>query len=94
MHVIAGLEVRVLSAHRGLLIDARWTFSFASSTTVPACFDGTRGGSARRPARGLVRPALSERYAKPSNGRRTGLSVPKHETLISEGGVTNHCCHQ
>ena len=57
MHVIAGLEIRVLSALRDLFIDARWTFSFASSDTMPACFDLTRGGPARWPARGLVRSA-------------------------------------
>ena len=45
MHVIAGLEVRELSALRGLLIDTKWTFPFASPATMPAGFNGTRGGA-------------------------------------------------
>ena len=44
MHVIAELEIRVLSALRGLFINARWTFSFASSATMTTYFDGTREG--------------------------------------------------
>ena len=55
--VAAGLESRVLSALRGSFLDARRPFSFASSATGPACLDLTRAGPARRPARGLVRPA-------------------------------------
>ena len=71
MHVIAGLEIRVLSALGDLFIDARWTFLFASSATVPACLDLTRGrGPARSPARGLVWPASPQRRgAKPSKRR-------------------------
>ena len=75
-----GLGIRVLSALRGLFVDARWTFSLASCATVPAYFDGTRGGPARRPARGLVRSASSQRYDKPSKRRRVRLSAPKDET--------------
>ena len=45
MHVIAGLEVRELSALRGLFIDTKWTFPFASPATMPAGFNGTRGGA-------------------------------------------------
>ena len=75
MHVIAGTEIRVLSALRGRFIDARWTFPFASSATaVPVCFDGTRRGPAWRPAPGLVRPASSQMYAEPSKRRRSHLS--------------------
>ena len=92
MHVIAGLETRALSALRGRFIDARWTFSFASSATKPVCFDDTRGGPARRPSRGLVRPASSQRRAKPSKRRRAHFSVSKHDTLLSEGSATNNCC--
>ena len=86
MHMIAGLEIRVVSALRSLFIDARWTFSFDSSATVPACLDDTREGPARRPARELVRPASSQRYAKPSKRRRARY-YPKDETLFSEGGA-------
>ena len=60
--------------------------SFAFSVTVPACFDGTRGAPARRPARGLVRRASWQRYAKPSKRRRARY-YPKDETLFSEGGA-------
>ena len=73
MHLIAGLEIRVLSALRGHFVDARWTLSFDSSATVPARLDGTRGGPARRPARGLVRSASSQRYAKSSKRWRARL---------------------
>ena len=59
MHVIDGVEIRALSALCGPFLVSRRTFSFASSATVPACLDGTRGGPARRPA-GLVRPASSQ----------------------------------
>ena len=79
------------STLRDLYIDARWILSFASSATVPACSDGTQGGPARRPAWGLVTTASSQRCAKPSKGRRTRSSVPKHETLLPEGGATNNC---
>lgn len=61
MRVIAGLVLRVLSALR---IDERWRFSFGSSTTVPACFDATREGSARWLTRGLVRPASAQKYVE------------------------------
>ena len=53
MHVIAGLKNKSAFRLLGLFIAARWTFSFASSATVPACFDGTRGGPVQRPAREL-----------------------------------------
>ena len=62
MQEIAGLEIRVLSALRGLIIDVRCTLSFTSSATVPAHVDGTRGGPTRRPARGLLQAASSQRY--------------------------------
>ena len=92
MHVIDGLEIREVSVLRGRFIDAMWTCSFVSSATVPTCFDGARGGPARRPARRLVRTASSQRYAKPSKRRRARLSVPTHETLLSEGGAKTTCC--
>ena len=63
MHVIDGVEIRALSALCGPFLVSRRTFSFASSATVPACLDGTRGGPARRPARGLVQPASSQRLS-------------------------------
>ena len=81
MHVLAGLEIRVLSALRGPFIGESWTFLAASFATVPAFFDGTRGRPARRPARGLVRPASLQRYAKLSQRLQVRLSVPKQETL-------------
>ena len=56
--MIAGLEIRVLSALRGFFIDARWTFSFASAATVPG--EGLHGSLLE----GLW-PASSQRYAKP-----------------------------
>ena len=60
MHVIAGLEIRVHSALRGLFYRSEVDlFVCFFRVTVPACFDGTRGGSARRPARGLVWPGSS-----------------------------------
>ena len=55
--VITGAEIRALSTRRGPFLDARRTFSFASSNTVPAGLDLVRGGMAWWPARGLVRPA-------------------------------------
>ena len=71
-------------------MDARWTFLFGASATVPACFDGTRGELARRPPRELVRPASSQRYIKPSKRRRACLLLfIKHETLLSEGGASS-----
>ena len=54
MHVIIGLEIRAL---RCPFLDVWRTFSFASSSTLPACLDLTRGGPARWLTRGLVRPA-------------------------------------
>lgn len=69
MHVIAGLEFRAVFALRGMFINARWTFAFASSATVSAFVDGTRGGCARRPTRGIVRTPWAHKYAKPSECR-------------------------
>ena len=62
--VVEGVGKRALSALRGPFLDSRWTFSFASSATVPACLDGTRIGPPRRPARGLVLPASSQMYMR------------------------------
>ena len=91
MHVIAGLEILVLSALRDILVVTRWTFSCVSPPTCPPAL--TAPGEALRPARGLVRPASSQRYPKTSKRRRArSLYVPKHEMLLSEGGVTNNCC--
>lgn len=64
MRVVAALEVGPLSALRGTCFDARWILSFASSATVPACPDISRGGPARRPARVFVRPASAKKDAK------------------------------
>ena len=41
--VTIGVEIRALSALRSRLLDVRWTFSFSSFTTVPACLDLTHG---------------------------------------------------
>ena len=41
MHMIQEVEIRALSALRGLLIHPRWNVLLASSSTLPACFDGT-----------------------------------------------------
>ena len=37
---------------------------FVYFSAVPAGLNGTRGGPARRPARGLVWPASSQRYCQ------------------------------
>ena len=66
--------------------------SFSSSATAPSCLDSTQGGLDGWPARGLVRPASSQTYAKPSKRQLAHSSVPKHETLLSEGGATSNCC--
>ena len=63
MHVIAGLEIRVLSALRVIFIDARWTFSFASSANVPACLDGSRQAPARRQSASACTAACSRARA-------------------------------
>ena len=60
-------KIGVLSALRGLFLDARRTFSFASSATGPACLDLTRVGLARWPARGLVRLVPAQIYANRLN---------------------------
>ena len=54
---IIGVEIRTLSTLRGPFLDATRTFSFVVPGTVRACLDLTRGGLARWPACGLVRPA-------------------------------------
>ena len=72
--VVAALEFRGRSAVRGRFIDPRWTFSFSSSATVPACLhlDLNRGGGpARWSTRGLSR-GRSERRSM-SNCRDVGL---------------------
>ena len=88
---VEGGEKQALSALLGPFLDSRRTSPFAFFATVPTCLDGTWGGPARRSARGFVRPASSQRHAKPSKRRRARLSVTKHETLFSEGGATSNC---
>ena len=60
MKGIAGREMRALCTLRGPFLDATRRVSFSSSVTVLACLDFTRGGPARWPARGLVRPGSAE----------------------------------
>lgn len=73
MRVVASLEFRGRSAIRGPLADARRTISVASSATVPACLDLTRGGPAQWPAREFVRPGRAQKYVKLSRRRPAGL---------------------
>ena len=73
MHVITQLEFRVLSALQTFFVGAGWTCLLVVSSTVPACHDGTRGGSGRWPARGLVRPALTQGYTTRSQHRPANL---------------------
>ena len=90
MHVIAGLEIPVLSALRGLHIDARWTFSF--------CFFRHRARLLRRhPERARTAACSRARAAvvvaevcQTVKRRRARLRMcsKKHETLLSEGGAT------
>ena len=65
MHALVGLKTLVIFALPGLCIDGRWTVSFDSSVTMPACYDGVRGGPEWRPARGHVEPASSQNQNKP-----------------------------
>ena len=73
------LEICTLSAPRGPFRVSRRTFSFASSGTVSACFDGTRGGPAQGAFRGLVRSASSQGYA---NRLNVGMFIPASEDEI------------
>ena len=49
---------------------------FAFPATVLACLDGIRGEPARRPARGLVRPASWQRRARAAQRRYISVRVP------------------
>lgn len=49
-----------------------YLYSFAFSSTVPTCLDGTRGGRALRLPRGLVRSASAQKYAISSERRPAG----------------------
>ena len=76
-HVIDGVEIRALSALRGHFLDLSRTFLFASSATVPACLDLSRGEPARWPTRGLRKRRLMR------NRLNVGAFMPasEYETL-------------
>lgn len=73
MRVIACLEIRVLPALRGLFIDARWTFPYDYSATVPACLDGARRG----PAGGLLE-GLGDRRRRRGVPNRQNVGEPAY----------------
>ena len=68
MHVHVRLEIRLLSALRGLSIDARWTFSFILPPPYP-------------PTPALPGEGLPGGLREGSCGGRRCISIPNRETV-------------
>ena len=89
---MAGLELRVISAFRDLFIDARGTFSFVSSATVPVCPELTRERLPNVPLERSCGRRKRSMPNRPNVGTDTRLLPPfelrKCFYLLSDAGET------